>query len=87
MKGRIGCPTRIITAIPRMKELARGQSKDLSDKAKFRLQVLDWYRNNSPRFSLSGLPDASLTCRHFGIYRSMFYRLEGSLRVQAATVP
>jgi len=35
--------------------------------------VLDWYRNNSPRFSLSGLPDASLTCRHFGIYRSMFY--------------
>jgi len=57
-----------------MKELAGGQAKELSDKAKFRLKVLDWHRNSSPRFSISGLPDASLTCRHFGIHRSMFYR-------------
>ena len=74
MKGHIGCPTRIVTVIPRMRELAKGELPELSRKAKFRLKVPDWYRHVSPRFSAAGLPDAGLTCRHFGIHRSMFYR-------------
>ncbi|MDR2471015.1 MAG: hypothetical protein LBD09_02760, partial [Treponema sp.] len=60
-----------------MRELAKGETKALSEAAKFRLKVFDWYRNESPRFSLTGLPDASLTCRHFGIHRSYFYRWKG----------
>jgi hypothetical protein len=62
-----------------MRELAKEERKALSEAAKFRLKVFDWYRNSSPRFSLAGLPDASRgiyaeTCRHFGIHRSYFYR-------------
>jgi hypothetical protein len=53
-----------------MREPAKGAAKELSEKAKFRLKVFDWYRNTPPRFSLSGLPDAKLACRHFGIHRS-----------------
>jgi transposase len=74
MRGRIGCPTRIITPVPHMQELAKGETKELSQKAKFRLKVFDWYYHKSALYSLSGLPDASLTCRHFGIHRSYFYR-------------
>jgi hypothetical protein len=65
---------RIVTPVPHMREPARGERKALSEAAKFRLKVFDWYRNSSPRFSLAGLPDAKLTCRHFGIHRSYFYR-------------
>jgi hypothetical protein len=71
------CPTRIVTPVPHMRELARGERKALSEKAKFRLKVFDWYRNTSLRFSLAGLPDAKLTCRHFAIHRSYFYRWKG----------
>jgi transposase InsO family protein len=60
--------------VPHMMELARGETKELSAKAKFRLEVFDYYYLKSARFSLTGLPDASLTCRHFGIHRSYFYR-------------
>lgn len=38
---------------------------NLSKPAKLRLQWLDYYRAH---------PDASLTCRHFGIGRSLFYK-------------
>jgi hypothetical protein len=57
-----------------MRELAKGETKELSEKARFRLKVFDWYRNSSPRFSLSAKPEARLICRHFGIHRSYFYR-------------
>ena len=70
MKGSIGCPAKMITRVPRMRELSRGTGRELSEKARFRLKVFDWYRNTAPRFSLSGLPEVSLTCRHFGIHRS-----------------
>jgi hypothetical protein len=46
---------------------------ELSEKAKFRLKVFDWYRNTSPRFSLAELPDASMSCRYFNIHRSYCY--------------
>jgi len=74
MKSRIGCPTQIITRLPRLYTQAQVREVELSKKAKFRLEVFDWYFNNSSLFSLSGLPDAQLTCRHFGIHRSYFYR-------------
>jgi putative transposase len=57
-----------------MRELAKGAGSELSEKAKFRLKVFDWYFRRSKCFSLTGVPDASLTCRHFGIRRSHFYR-------------
>jgi hypothetical protein len=37
-----------------MRELARGETKALSETAKFRLKVFDWYWNTPPGFSLSG---------------------------------
>jgi hypothetical protein len=58
-----------------MRELAKGERKELSEKAKFRLKVFDWYYRKSALHSLSGLADAPLACRHFGIQRSYFYRL------------
>jgi hypothetical protein len=76
MKGRTGCPTGIITPIPHMRELARGETKELSEKARFRLKVFDWYYRKPALYSLSGQADASLTCRHFGIHRPYFYRRE-----------
>jgi hypothetical protein len=57
-----------------MREPAKGERKALPEKAKFRLKVFDWYRNESPRFSLTGAPDAGLACRRFGIHRSYFCR-------------
>jgi transposase len=74
MKGRIGCPTQIVTRIPYLCSPALLREVELSKKAKFRLDVFDWYYNNSAHFSFSGKPDAKLTCRHFGIHRSYFYR-------------
>jgi putative transposase len=74
MRGSIGCPTRIVTIVPRIRELAKSETKELSKKAKRRLEIFDWYRSQSPKFSLSGKAEAKLTCRHFGIQRSEFYR-------------
>jgi len=74
MKGSFGCPTRIVTRLPRLCTQAQLREVELSKKATFRLEVFDWYYNNSSLFSLSGQPDAKLTCRHFGIHRSYFYR-------------
>jgi transposase len=64
----------MVTPVPYLRELARGTGRELSEKAKFRLKVFDWYRNTSARFSPAGQSDASVTCRHFGIHRSYFYR-------------
>jgi putative transposase len=74
MKGSIGCPSRIVTRIPCLRALSRGPERELSEDARFRLKVFDFYFQSSARFSLSGTPDASLTCRRFGIQRSYFYR-------------
>jgi transposase len=74
VKGKIGCPTRIITAVPHIRELAKGEKRELSQKAKFRLKVIDYYLRSSAEFSKTRSPDVTLTCRHFGIHRSYFYR-------------
>ena len=71
---KTGCPMHIVARIPCMKEVSRGYANELSKKAKHRLEIIDWYNQISRHKSLSGQKDASLTCRHFGIERSYFYR-------------
>ena len=41
MKGKIGCPTQIVTLPHRLRELAKAETGELSEKARFRLKVLD----------------------------------------------
>ena len=77
---RTGCPMHIVTVLPRQKQLGKGHSKGLSRKARHRLEIIDWYNQVSERKSQSGLKDASLTCRHFGIERSYFYRWYGRFK-------
>jgi transposase InsO family protein len=74
MKGSIGCPTRIVTVFPNQRTVGKLREVDLSKEAKRRLEIIDWYFLKSPYKSLSGKADAKLTCRHFGIHRSQFYR-------------
>jgi hypothetical protein len=47
MKGLIGCPTQIVTAIPHLRQISRLSTTELSTKAKFRLEVFDWYSQKS----------------------------------------
>lgn len=77
---RTGCPMHIVTVLPHQKQLAKGHSGELSRKARHRLEIIDWYNQVSERKSQSGLKDASLTCRHFGIERSYFYRWYGRFK-------
>jgi len=74
MKGRIGCPTTIITPSPRQGESAKLKTTNLSAKARQCLRIFDQRRDESYRFSKDGKPNASLTCWHFGIRRSRFRR-------------
>lgn len=76
MKGSIGCPTKIITVIPHQCYIYKHEQKDLSKKAKHRLKIFDWYYQKSYKYSKNHKPNVSLTCRHFGISRSQFYRLK-----------
>jgi transposase InsO family protein len=72
MKGGAGCPMRIVTVVPWLGKLDGLKDADLSAEAKLRLKVSGCCRQ-SGRFSGTGLPNVSLTCRHFGINRSKFY--------------
>ena len=73
MKGKIGCPTTIVTLVPHMRELAKGETKKLSAEANIRLKIFDFYRQKSAQFSGTGQPEVLLTCKRFGIHRSYFY--------------
>jgi hypothetical protein len=42
--------------------------------AEHRMEVLDWYYKKPSCYSSSKKPEAALTCRHFGMHRSRFYR-------------
>lgn len=68
-----GCPMHRVTRIPYAKQLAGGSYK-LSEKARQRLKIIDWYQFKSAYFSMSKKRNAELTCRHFGIHRSYFNR-------------
>ena len=74
MKGRIGCPMGIVTRVPHLRELAQHGPVELSEKAKHRQEVLDWYYKKSRYYSVPGLSEVTVTCRHFGMHRSQFYR-------------
>jgi hypothetical protein len=47
MKGSIGRPTQIVTVIPHLLQMSRLSTTELSTKAKFRLEVFDWYSQKS----------------------------------------
>lgn len=79
---KTGCPMHIVTRIPHQRKLAGGYGKKLSKKAKFRLKIIDWHNQVSRYKSVSGRKDVSLTCRHFGIERSYFYRWFGRFKKQ-----
>lgn len=70
---KTGCSMIILSNIPHRNQILKIVD-DLSEVAKFRLQVIDWYRLESPKYSKINKPSVALTCRHFGIHRSMFYR-------------
>jgi hypothetical protein len=54
MKGSIGYSSRIVTPVPYMRELARMEAGELSERAKFRLKVFDYYYREPPQFSAAG---------------------------------
>ena len=69
---KTGCPMTIITKVPHQKQLSK-ICTDLSEEAKFRLRVIDYYNNESAMFSKRHKPDVTLTCKMFNIHRSLFY--------------
>jgi putative transposase len=71
MKGSIGVPGSITHIIPRK---VRPCSKELSKDANQRLKIINWYNNSSFKYTTKGKKSAVLTCRHFGLSRSCFYK-------------
>lgn len=66
MSNRIGSSTIYHTTLPNNAALNRVRSVKLSRAAKFRLTVIEHY--------LTVTKNVSLTCRHFAIARSYFYK-------------
>lgn len=70
MKGSIGTPTQLYgTIIPHLEKLLRIRS--LSKEGKQRLRWIDYYLKRR---------NARLTCRHFDISPSLFYKWYGRWR-------
>lgn len=65
MSNRIGSSTIYSTILPNNQALSRIHSVTLSREAKQRLRVIEYYLRGA---------SVSLTCRHFGITRSYFYK-------------
>jgi hypothetical protein len=57
-----------------MQGLTKGEAKELSEKAGFRLKAFGWYYRKSALHPLSGLAGAPLVCRRFITRRSYFHR-------------
>ena len=66
MSNRIGSSTIYITTLPNNAALGRIHDVRLSKQAKHRLDIIEHYLNNTK--------NASLTCRHYAIARSYFYK-------------
>jgi transposase-like protein len=66
MSNRIGSSTIYNTILPNNASLARIRSVKLSKQAKHRLQIIEHY--------LQVTKNVSLTCRHYAISRSYFYK-------------
>jgi transposase len=68
MSNRIGSSTTYGTILPNNKALSHVRSVQLSKEAKHRLGIIEYYLKTR---------NVSLTCRHFGICRSYFYKWHG----------
>lgn len=68
MSNRVGSSTIYSTILPNNQALSRIHSVDLSREAKHRLKIIEYYRASG---------NVSLTCRHYGITRSYFYKWYG----------
>ena len=68
MSNRIGSSTIYGTILPNNKALSHVRSVQLSKEAKHRLGIIEYYLKSR---------NVSLTCRHFGICRSYFYKWHG----------
>jgi putative transposase len=66
MSNHIGSSTIYRTTLPNNAALARIRSIQLSREAKFRLRVIEHYQQITR--------NVSLTCRHFAVSRSYFYK-------------
>ena len=66
MSNRIGSSTIYITTLPNNAALARIRDVQLSKQAKYRLKIIEHYLNVTK--------NVSLTCRHYAISRSYFYK-------------
>lgn len=69
MSNRIGSSTIYTTTLPNNAALSRVRDVQLSREAKFRLRIIEHY--------LLVTRNVSLTCRHFAITRSYFYKWFG----------
>jgi transposase InsO family protein len=65
MSNRVGSSTIYSTILPNNQALSRIHSVKLSREARHRLKVIEYYHKTG---------NVSLTCRHFGIGRSYFYK-------------
>jgi len=68
MSNHIGSSTIYTTILPNNERLNRIRSVKLSKEAKHRLNIIEYYLN---------CHNVSLTCRHYGICRSYFYKWYG----------
>ena len=66
MTNKVGSSTIYSTILPNNAALSRIKPITLSKQAKFRLKVIEHYLNKTR--------NVSLTCRHFAIARSYFYK-------------
>lgn len=66
MSNRIGSSTIYHSTLPNNAHLSRMRSVQLSREAKFRLRVIEHYLHRTR--------NVSLTCRHYAITRSYFYK-------------
>jgi putative transposase len=66
MSNRIGSSTIYRTTLPNNAALARIRNVQLSKEAKHRLKIIEHYLNTTH--------NVSLTCRHYAISRSYFYK-------------
>ena len=65
MSNRIGSSTIYGTILPNNMRLSKIRSVNLSKEAKHRLRIIEYYLKTR---------NISLTCRHYGICRSYFYK-------------
>lgn len=74
MSNHIGSSTTYITTLPNNAALARIRNVQLSKQAKHRLTIIEHY--------LLHTKNVSLTCRHYAISRSYFYKWYGRYNPQ-----